>query len=136
MNHPAGTPLPRLEERFGVLAGPLLLGVFWVAWHLPLFLAGQILATDVLTVIAASVVIAGVFHSARQSVLIAMLLHATNNAVGGSYASQLFTGDDSWRLGLFTAAMWWILAVVVMVLRRRSRLESVDADRVAVPVSG
>lgn len=115
-----GYALPRFEERFGVLAGPLLLGVFWVAWHLPLFLAGQIPATDVLSVIAASVVIAGVYRSAGQSVLIAMLLHATNNAVGGSYASQLFSGGDSWRLGLFTAAMWWVLAAVVMVVRRRS----------------
>jgi membrane protease YdiL (CAAX protease family) len=114
-----GYALPRLEERFGVLAAPLLLGVFWVAWHLPLFLAGQILQPDVLTIMAASVVIAGVFRSARQSVLIAMLLHATNNAVGGSYASLLFHRADSYRLGMFTAAAWWIAAVVVMVLRRR-----------------
>jgi membrane protease YdiL (CAAX protease family) len=115
-----GFALPRLERRFGVLAGPLLLGAFWVVWHLPLFLAGQILFTDVLTIIAASVVIAGVFQSARQSVLIAMLLHSTNNAVGGGYASPLFHGGDSLRLGLFTAAAWWILAIAVMVLRKRA----------------
>jgi membrane protease YdiL (CAAX protease family) len=115
-----GYALPRLERRFGIFAGPLLLGAFWVAWHLPLFLAGLILPTDVLTVMAASVVIAGVFQSARQSVLIAMLLHATNNAVGGSYASQLFHGGDQFRLGLYTAAAWWILAIVVMVLRARA----------------
>ena len=115
-----GYALPRLERRFGIFAGPLLLGAFWVAWHLPLFLAGQILFTDVLTIIAASVVIAGVFRSARQSVLIAMLLHATNNAVGGGYASPLFHDADSLRLGLFTAAAWWILAIAVMVLRKRA----------------
>jgi hypothetical protein len=57
-----------------------------VLWHGPLFLAGQILWTDVLTIVAASVVIAAVFHSGRDSVLTAMLLHATNNAVGGSFA--------------------------------------------------
>jgi CAAX protease family protein len=115
-----GYALPRLERRFGVFAGPLLLGAFWVAWHLPLFLAGLILPTDVLTVLAASVVIAGVFQSARQSVLIAMLLHATNNAVGGGYASRLFHDTDSLRLGLFTAAAWWILAIAVMALRARA----------------
>ena len=129
-----GYALPRFERRFGVLAGPLLLGVFWVGWHLPLFLAGQIPATDVVTIIAASVVIAGVFHSARQSVLIAMLLHATNNAVGGSYASTLFDGDDALRLGLFTAILWSIMAIVVAMLRhRRSDLGVVvgaDADEV------
>jgi CAAX protease family protein len=127
-----GYALPRLEQRFGVLAGPLLLGAFWVAWHLPLFLAGQILPTDVLTIIAASVVTAGVFDSARQSVLIVMLLHATNNAVGGGFASPLFHGSDSLTLGLLTAAMWWILAVVVTV--RRRGLVWARADRVAVPL--
>jgi hypothetical protein len=39
--------------------------------------------------------------------------------VGGGYASQLFHGPDSLRLGLFTAAAWWLIAIVVTVLRRR-----------------
>jgi membrane protease YdiL (CAAX protease family) len=114
-----GYALPRLEERFGVLAGPLVLGVLWVAWHLPLFLAGQIAPTDVAVILAASIVIAGVFRLGRSSVLIAMILHATNNAVGGSYASQLFHGPDLARLGWFTAAAWWILAIAVMLIRHR-----------------
>ncbi len=116
-----GFALGRLERRFGAAAGPLVLGVLWVIWHGPLFLTGQILWTDVLTIVAASVVIAAVFHSARDSVLIAMLLHATNNAVGGGFASQLFHGADNTRLGLLTAAGWWILASGVLVHRARSR---------------
>jgi CAAX protease family protein len=120
-----GYALGRLERRLGRLVAPLVLGVFWVFWHLPLFLAGQILLPDVLVVMAASVVIAAVFHSARDSVLIAMVLHATNNAVGGSYASQLFHGADSLRLGLLTAAGWWLLAAAVMV-RQRSRRRAIS----------
>jgi membrane protease YdiL (CAAX protease family) len=109
------------ERRHGLLVGPLVLGVLWVGWHLPLFLAGQILWPDVLVIIAASVVIAAVFHSARDSVLIAMILHATNNAVGGGYASQRFDGPDDTRLGVFTAIGWWLAAGVAMwsVVRRR-----------------
>ena len=116
-----GFALGKLERRFGAAAGPLVLGVLWVVWHGPLFLAGQILWTDVLTIVAASVVIAAVFHSARDSVLIAMLLHATNNAVGGGFASQLFDGADNTRLGLLTAAGWWLLAAGVLVHTARSR---------------
>jgi len=116
-----GFALGRLERRFGAAAGPLVLGVLWVVWHGPLFLAGQILWTDVLTIVAASVVIAAVFHSARDSVLIAMLLHATNNAVGGGFASQLFDGADGTRLGLLTAAGWWLLASGVLLHGARSR---------------
>ncbi|MEO8095566.1 MAG: type II CAAX endopeptidase family protein [Pseudolysinimonas sp.] len=131
-----GFALGRLERRWGKISAPLVLGVLWVIWHLPLFLAGQILATDVLTVIAASIVIAAVFHVGGESVLIAMLLHATNNAVGGNFASQLFAGDDLSRLGWLTAAAWWAAAGVVLALqsrsasRRRRALEAQDVELV------
>lgn len=117
-----GFALGRLETRFGRVAAPLVLGGIWVAWHLPLFLAGQVRPTDVLTIVGASVVIAAVFHLGRESVLITMLLHAMNNAVGGNFASQLFEGSDLTRLGWLTAAGWWIAAGIVMstqALRRR-----------------
>ncbi len=113
-----GFALARLESRFGRITAPLLLGAFWVAWHLPLFVTGQILLPDVLVVLAASVVIAAVLHAGRESVLIAMLLHATNNAVGGSYASQLFHGADAVRLGLLTAAGWWMIAALILIRQR------------------
>ena len=115
-----GFALPRLEKHLGAMTGPLVLGVLWVIWHAPLFLVGQILWTDVLVIVAASVVIASVFHTARASVLVVMIMHATNNAVGGNYASQLFTGSDQTRLGLLTAAAWWVGAVVVLVGIKRA----------------
>ncbi len=59
-----GFALGRLEQRFGLSAAPLLLGAFWVVWHLPLFLTGAILPTDVVVIMAVSVVIAAVYHSA------------------------------------------------------------------------
>ena len=114
-----GYALPRLEARFGVVTGPLVLGGLWVLWHLPLFLTGDILWPDVIVVVAASVVIASVFHLGRESVLIAMIFHATNNAVGGNYASLLFHGADKTRLNLITAAGWSILAVVVAIRAAR-----------------
>ncbi|WP_298889757.1 CPBP family intramembrane glutamic endopeptidase [uncultured Serinicoccus sp.] len=115
-----GFALPRLEQRFGAMTGPLVLGVLWVLWHAPLFLVGQILWTDVLTIVAASVVIAAVFHTARESVLVVMIMHATNNAVGGSYASQLFDGADQARLGTLTAIAWWAGAAAVLITMKRS----------------
>jgi len=47
-----------------------------------------------------------------------MLLDATNNTLGGEFASQLFTGADAARLGLFVAAVWALLATVVMIRQR------------------
>lgn len=116
-----GYALGRLEARFGAVAGPLVLGAFWTFWHLPLFVSGDILWPDVLVIMAASIVIAKVFHSARDSVLIAMLLHATNNAVAGNYGSLLFHGHDSARLGLLTAAGWWLVAGAILAHGRATR---------------
>lgn len=113
-----GFALGRLEERFGISAAPLLLGGFWVVWHLPLFLTGDILWPDVVVILAVSVVIAAVYHSARESILIAMLLHATNNAVAGEFASPLFTGVDAVHLHGFIALGWVVAAVGVMTFQR------------------
>ncbi|WP_329000120.1 CPBP family glutamic-type intramembrane protease [Kribbella sp. NBC_00709] len=116
-----GFALGRLERRYGVLAGPLVLGGFWVFWHAPLFLTGDILWPDVLVIVAASVVVGAVFHAGKDSVLIAMLFHATNNAVGGSFASLLFHGHDQTTLGLVTAAGWWLIAGGVLVRSWRAQ---------------
>jgi membrane protease YdiL (CAAX protease family) len=116
-----GFALGRFEQKFGAMAGPLVLGGFWVFWHAPLFWTGDILWPDVLVIVAASVVVATVFHAGRDSVLIAMLFHAANNAVGGSYASQLFHGPDQTTLGMFTAAGWWLIAGAILVRARRNR---------------
>ena len=116
-----GFALRRFEQRFGDLAGPIALGVFWVFWHLPLFLTGDILWPDVLAIIAASVVLAALFHAARNSILIVMLFHATNDAVGGEFAGQLFDGSDQTALALLTAAGWWLIAGGILIRARRSR---------------
>ena len=115
-----GFALGRLERRFGLAAGPLLLGGFWVIWHLPLFVTGDILWPDVVVIMSVSVVIASVYHSARESVLIAMLLHATNNTVAGEFASPLFAGADAVHLHLFMALGWVVAAAVVVGRRARA----------------
>ena len=127
-----GYALTRLEAKFGAVTGPLVLGLLHVVWHGPLFLTGQILWTDVLVVVASSVVIAFVFHTGRESVLVAMIFHAFNNAVGGQYASQIFHGADQTQLGILTALAWWLVAAAVLVaMRNRSRLKVDDvADTV------
>lgn len=117
-----GFALGRFEKRYGVVAGPLLLGGFWVFWHAPLFVTGDILWPDVLVVVAASVVFGAVFHAGKDSVLIAMLFHATNNAVGGSFASPLFDSHDQLTLGIVTAAGWWLIAAGVLIRSRHATI--------------
>jgi membrane protease YdiL (CAAX protease family) len=127
-----GFALGRLEQRFGTMAGPLILGGFWVFWHAPLFWTGDILWPDVLVVVAASVVMGAVFHAGRDSVLIVMLCHATNNAIGGSFASQLFHGPDQTTLGVITAAGWWLIAGGILLRAWRNSRPTVIST--ALPI--
>ncbi len=121
-----GYALGRLEERFGSSTAPLLLGLFWVVWHLPLMLTGMIPWSDSVLIVAVSVVIAAVYHGGRESVLIAMLMHATNNAVGGEFASQLFAGGDATWFGALLAATWVLVAAATLVVRRGRRRAAVS----------
>lgn len=114
-----GYALGRLEERFGRATAPLLLGLFWIVWHLPLFLAGVIRWSDTVVIMAVSLVLAAVYHAARASVLVVMLLHATNNTVGGEVASQLFTGHAGTLLGAFMAVIWALVAAAVVLVQHR-----------------
>ncbi len=90
---------------------------------------GDILPTDVLIITAASVVFAAVMHSSRESVLIAMLLHATNNTVSGEFASQLFTGSDKALVGWLQAAGWWVVAAVCITVHQRRQAGARGAAR-------
>ncbi len=107
--------MPQLQAERSALLASLILGVLWAFWHLPLMVVGQINWSDLVLVIAASVVVAWVFNNAEGSVLIAMLLHAMNNTISGSFFSPMFSGADSVRLSWLLAALWWAVAVVVVV---------------------
>jgi membrane protease YdiL (CAAX protease family) len=112
-----GYALPRLVDRLGWKAASLLLGAFAASWHLPLILAGQISWWDLLLVVAYNVVIAWLFLSSGRSVLLVMVLHATNNAFAGGFVTQLVTGADASRQAAITAIIWAVAAGVLLVAK-------------------
>jgi membrane protease YdiL (CAAX protease family) len=80
-----GFALPRLQTRYGALAGSIILALFWSLWHLPLILTpggstwtGSI-ALYVALNVALTVIHTWVFNGTRSSLLSVMLLHATIN---------------------------------------------------------
>lgn len=86
-----GFALPRLQANYGPVLGTVILGMLHGVWHLPAFftpLLGPVTAGGfiafVLTAIAGSFIYTWVFNNTRNSVWIAMVLHASSNA-----ASQL-----------------------------------------------
>ena len=79
-----GYALPRLLVGRSALAAALLLGLLHALWHLPLFGVEYDLANGVpwaITVLCVAVVTTWIWLHTGGSLLLPMLLHASNNAV-------------------------------------------------------
>jgi membrane protease YdiL (CAAX protease family) len=136
-----GYALPRLQVGRSALLASLILGLLWAFWHLPLMVVGEVNWSDIVLVIAASVVFAWVFNSASGSVLIAMVMHAMNNTISGSFFGPMFSGADSVRESWLLAALWVAVAIVVVVAtgpeqlsRKNSKQEPTQYEIATPPI--
>lgn len=106
-----GFMLTTLQRTRSALASAMLVGIVWAVWHAP-FYGGELPAAQVLpfvlSVLAASVILAWMFGNTGGSVPVCMLAHAVTNALGGGYVAQLLHGDDLTR-------WWWIYAAVCLL---------------------
>jgi membrane protease YdiL (CAAX protease family) len=91
--------LPRLQRRFGPLAGTMVLGPLWAVWHLPLFLTewGGWPDADwtrpvsfLVFCLAFNVVMTWVFNSTGESLPLAMLTHVGVNNFASIMWSEMF----------------------------------------------
>jgi membrane protease YdiL (CAAX protease family) len=121
-----GFALSRLMRERSILVSSLLVGVIIVFWHTPLFFTGDIPAGDVVLIMAGAIVFAWLVVGTGGSVLLAMVMHATSNAVSGEYISEMFTGSDAEVLGWLRAGIWCVFAAVVVLTNRRILLTSPD----------
>ncbi|ELZ32425.1 hypothetical protein C474_06367 [Halogeometricum pallidum JCM 14848] len=86
-----GVVQAELQERYGGLSAALIVGVFWGLWHLPQFIPGgfradwplELIVAYFVGIIAFSVLLGWVFNGSNGSVLLAMLMHGTDNATTG-----------------------------------------------------
>lgn len=108
-----GYALSRLMEDHRPLVAATLVGVIVVGFHVPLFLTGDIPIADIVLVMAAAVVFAWVVIGSGGSVLLAMVMHATNNVVSGEYISPMFSGSDADLLGWIRAGLWCVAAAAI-----------------------
>ena len=108
-----GFALPRLQAGRSALLAGLILGALVAGWHLPLMVAGEVHYADIASIMGATLVLNWVFNSANGSVLIIMMMHATNNTLSGSFFSPMFSGADSVRQSWLLAVAWCATAVAV-----------------------
>ena len=112
-----GYALPRLLVGRSALAAALLLGLLHALWHLPLFGREYNLSNVVpwaISVLCAAVVITWIWLHTGGSLLLPMLLHASNNAVAVVWRG--FAEPEQLRLWWIWAALWLAVTVAIVVV--------------------
>jgi membrane protease YdiL (CAAX protease family) len=117
-----GYALPTLQSRRSALATSLVLGLLVAGWHLPLFATGQASWAELGSIVGATIVFTWVFNGSGGSVLLTMLMHASNNAFAGSLFGRMFSGADAVSQGWLLSGLWCLVAVVVVAVAGSARL--------------
>jgi membrane protease YdiL (CAAX protease family) len=114
-----GFALPKLQAKYGVLAGCMLLAIPELGLHLPLFFVKENpfyptvgLAAFSAFSIAMVFIYAFLFNKARGSLLIVTLMHASQNA----WANLL--SDNSASPFYYTVALAWMIAIALIFLTK------------------
>ncbi|HKD21446.1 MAG TPA: CPBP family intramembrane glutamic endopeptidase [Rhizomicrobium sp.] len=122
-----GFALTRLQTKIHPVAAALVIGLAHGLWHLPAFIlhAGPVamgpfdpslFARNTIAIMLVTVTWAWVFNNARQSILVAVLLHASFNATVPTM-QKLLPGFEK-QMGPYVALLYGSLAIVVLILSR------------------
>jgi membrane protease YdiL (CAAX protease family) len=125
-----GFAQPELQERYGGFTAAIVVGLFWGLWHLPQFVPGgfradwplELVAAYFVGIVAFSVLLGWVFNGSGGSVLLAMLMHGTDNATTGQVpldTDVVLVGDAIDWSTLVTlngshAVVTWVVALAVV----------------------
>lgn len=129
-----GFALPRLQKDFGPVFGTLILGILHGIWHLPALFTPLLgpfswdgFLTFVLTAAAGTFIYTWVFNNTRDSVWIAILLHASSNAASNLVGGLIPEGVEltGWQSALndgWLNVIAFGLVAIALVIFTRGRL--------------
>jgi membrane protease YdiL (CAAX protease family) len=124
-----GFALPRLQNQYKPLTAALILGVIWGVWHFVGDFWGRIdsygilylpnFAVFIIEVTAYRILIAWVYNNSQNSLLLAILMHASFS--GGQYIfiPPLSPMDSIQVHIVFATVLWLVVALVVVLPERR-----------------
>ncbi|GAB3601729.1 type II CAAX endopeptidase family protein [Kineococcus gypseus] len=136
--------LPRLQDRFGPLAGSMVLGPSWALWHGPLFLTEwggwphahwSRPVAFVVFCLAFNLVMTWVFNSTGQSLPLAVLAHVSVNNFASVLWTDLFPTIDEDR-AMVAMASGAVVAAVALLVATRGRLGLAGPRAVATRAGG
>lgn len=108
-----GFSLPRFMKNRSAFSASLIVGALHAIWHLPLVIGGETPILDLLHPFCAAFLFTWIFNHTNGSVFLAILLHASSDAVA-PFFGPLFSGAD---VSLFT--IWHSVAFVAMAILLR-----------------
>jgi membrane protease YdiL (CAAX protease family) len=111
-----GFALPHLLLGRTALAAALIVGLIHLVWHAPLY-GVEYDSANVWpwgsSVVCYSVVICWIYLHTGGSILMPMLMHASNNTI--AFVWRMFEGGDQLRLWWIWCALWVITAIIVVL---------------------
>lgn len=123
-----GFLLPRLERRYGLLPAAMLIGVIWGFWHLPpdyIALKGYggwfvlaFLLNGPVVLTAHSIILAWLWRGTQGSLAIAVAYHWSVTASAIAAPSASADGLAGVQAAAIGAALVWLAAGTLLVLRR------------------
>jgi membrane protease YdiL (CAAX protease family) len=126
-----GFALPRFLKTRPVMVAALAVAVLHAVWHLPLLMAKAFegdfagIFTTILIVMSASVFFTWILNNTNGSVLIAMLLHASDDLIAGDGRPLTlgpllsgFSTADMVRQEVFQAVVFVATAILIIFLTR------------------
>ncbi len=126
----------RLQERYGALKASLVVGFLHGLWHLPIFLIvnGPVasgpfnsvqFAQNTLTIMVITLIWTWVFNNTNQSILIAVLLHASGNAVGPLMSKWI---SDIPQQAQYTLLGFYVVIALAVVFFSKGKLSYKPVD--------
>ncbi len=122
-----GFALTQLQKKYNPLVSSLILGFLHGVWHLPIFVmvggpnpAGPFnpmtFVINTLGIMTVTIIWAWVFNNARQSILIAVLLHSSLNS-GQAFVRQILPSFPP-QIGIVSYAVLLAIALLIVILTK------------------
>src|SRR5258706_2939362 len=130
-----GYALPRLGERFanhpnGSMIAALVLGVFRMLWHLPLFLYGKMFWFDIFVfTFAFQIIVAWIYDRSGRSVPAVMVFHFMSNIMGAAMP-VVFLGADQVTYQVLFITVASLFAGILVVFSQLKFGKKVEAEAI------
>ena len=113
---------PQLLKYFKPITACTIVGVVWVAWHLPLYVlkswsgGDQPLYLFVLYAIPLSIILTWLYYKSKMSIIPVMLLHSGTNIVFEYFPRlDIVIQSMSFDFNILKVISYWIIAVILLI---------------------